>query len=272
MLEDKAKKAIPVVEGDYQKDGIWYCGKCNTPKQKIVKLLGEIRKPMCLCKCKSDFLKQEQEKERQIEIQNQLRLSKIDALYSNYTFASDNKPNSQESIMSKNYLSNFEHFRKSGQGLLFWGKCGRGKTFYACSIANALKEKGYRITVKTLVNILYELEGTFNKQGYINDISQCDLVVIDDFSLERQTPYVLDMIYAVITGCYNLVTPVLITTNLTLDDLKNPQDENNYRITERILAMCVPIQCAGENQRRLTVKEKYAEAINILKGKDNAKP
>lgn len=39
------------------------------------------------------------------------------------------------------YVEYFTEFQKNGQGLLFWGNVGTGKTFLAGCIANALMEK-----------------------------------------------------------------------------------------------------------------------------------
>ena len=35
-LEARANEAIKTEEGDYIKDGLLHCGKCNTPKQHRV--------------------------------------------------------------------------------------------------------------------------------------------------------------------------------------------------------------------------------------------
>ena len=32
-IEANANNNILINEFDYQKDGLWYCGKCDTPKQ-----------------------------------------------------------------------------------------------------------------------------------------------------------------------------------------------------------------------------------------------
>ena len=42
-------------EGDYiGEDGIWYCGKCHTPMQTRVIMLGEERTPFVPCRCRQE--------------------------------------------------------------------------------------------------------------------------------------------------------------------------------------------------------------------------
>ena len=50
----KAEKMIAAEEpapGDYEKDGLLYCGKCNTPKEFRGSFLGMVKVVPCLCRC-----------------------------------------------------------------------------------------------------------------------------------------------------------------------------------------------------------------------------
>ena len=51
--------------GDYEKDGLLYCGKCNTAKQVSVMILGRETKPFCMCKCEEEAYKKQQENIRE---------------------------------------------------------------------------------------------------------------------------------------------------------------------------------------------------------------
>ena len=56
--------------------------------------------------------------------------------------------------------------------------------------------------------------------------------------------------------------PLIVTTNLTLDSLQNPQDTAHARIYDRLLEMCAPILFTGESFRKQTATEK----LDRLKG------
>ncbi len=47
-------------EGDYEQDGLLYCGKCHTRKQTVVELLGRKRIVGVMCACRTAAYEQEQ--------------------------------------------------------------------------------------------------------------------------------------------------------------------------------------------------------------------
>ncbi len=55
--------------------------------------------------------------------------------------------------------------------------------------------------------------------------------------------------FAVIDARYRSRKPLIVTTNLTLDALKHPDDLAHARIYDRILEICAPILFGGENLR-----------------------
>ena len=58
--------------------------------------------------------------------------------------------------------------------------------------------------------------------------------------MERGTEYGLEQVFNVIDSRYRSGKPLIVTTNLTLDDLHNPEDTAHSRIYDRLLSMCVP--------------------------------
>ena len=48
------------------------------------------------------------------------------------------------------------------------------------------------------------------------------LLILDDFGMERGTEYGLEQVYSVIDSRYRSGKPLIVTTNLTLDDLPEP--------------------------------------------------
>ena len=51
-------------EGEYLGEaGLIYCGKCRTPRQKQINVLGKTMEPRCMCACQTaDFERREQER------------------------------------------------------------------------------------------------------------------------------------------------------------------------------------------------------------------
>ena len=268
-IEARAAEAIRAEEGDYiGDDGLLYCHKCNTKKQTEVNILGTIRRPMCMCKCAAAKRAAEEEEYKRREFEKRVtemrRIGFPEAEMRNWTFANDDLANDKITKAAQRYAENFSELRKSGKGLLLYGNTGTGKTYAACEIANALIDKGYPVLVTNFARILNTLQGTFEKQEYIDSFNRFELLVIDDLGVERDTAYAKEQVFNIIDSRYRSGKPMLITTNLTMEKIKNPEDIENRRIYDRILERCFPIEVGGGSRRRKAVREDYNEMKNIL--------
>ena len=268
-LEALASTSIKAEEGDYiGEDGLIYCHKCHTRKQTEVNILGTIRRPMCLCKCEAERLAAEEEERQRIKFEQRVkelrRMGFPEANMQNWTFANDDMANEQITKAAQKYVENFGELRKTGKGLLFYGNTGTGKTYAACEIANALVDKGYPVIVTNFARILNTLQGTFDKQEYIDGFNSFQLLVIDDLGIERDTAFAKEQVFNIIDSRYRSGLPMIITTNLTMEKIKNPEDIENRRIYDRILERCFPIEVGGSSRRRKAVREDYESMKNLL--------
>ena len=64
---------------------------------------------------------------------------------------------------------------------------------------------------------------------------------------------------------YRSRKPLIIITNLTLDEIRHPQDTAHARIYDRLLEMCVPVSCIGVSFLKETAQEKL-ERMKLLIG------
>jgi DNA replication protein DnaC len=268
-LEARAAQSIKAEEGDYiGEDGLLYCHKCNTRKQTEVNILGTIRRPMCMCKCQAARRAAEEEEyeRRKFEerVKEMRRIGFPEAEMRNWTFANDDLTNEQITKAAQRYVDNFSELRKAGKGLLLYGNTGTGKTYTACEIANALIDKGYPVLVTNFARILNTLQGTFEKQEYIDSFNNFQLLVIDDLGIERDTAYAKEQVFNIIDSRYRSGLPMIITTNLTMEKIKNPEDIENRRIYDRILERCFPIEVGGSSRRRKAVRDDYETMKNLL--------
>lgn len=134
--------------------------------------------------------------------------------------------------VSKNFTKNFN---SDYQNLVFYGNVGTGKTFLSCCIAKELMENGFSVTYYSadkLFKNLVDLRFGDTKDEYfsfIEDISQCDLLIIDDLGTEAITERVKADLFSCLNNRDLLKKATLISTNLTLDEL-------NRRYSERIFS------------------------------------
>ena len=191
-IERAAAERIKAVEGDYYEDGLLMCGKCHTKKQTRVTILGVERTPFCICKCEVERRDREEAERKRIEFEQTVKkLRKAgfpESDMEHWTFA--NADGSNERIMNaaKNYVANFNEFRKSGKGLLLFGTVGTGKTYAAACIANALIDKGYPVLMTNFARIANTVSGMWEgKQEYYDSLNRFPLLILDDLATERKT-------------------------------------------------------------------------------------
>ena len=172
----------------------------------------------------------------------------------------------------RKYVQHWSQMRENNLGLLLWGQPGNGKTFAAACIANALIENSdpFPPTVKmttfgTILNGLLSLS-VADKAYYLNLFLNADLLILDDFGMERQTDYAREQVFNIIDGRYLTKRPLIITTNLSLQEMKTTTDLSQKRIYDRVLGMCVPVFFSGESQRPGRAKAKL-EAFRAITGK-----
>ena len=58
--------------------------------------------------------------------------------------------------------------------------------------------------------------------------------------------------------------PLIVTTNLTSDEIRRPQDTAHARIYDRLLEMCVPISCIGVSFRKEIAQEKLERLKELI--------
>ena len=255
-------------EGDYTgEDGLLYCGSCRTPKQfRMDKPPMEDRLLPRRCQCEqAQYDKEEAERKRRKHLQAVEELKRrgfTDSKMREWTFANDNGKCPQMEL-AHFYAEHWETMREENIGYLLWGKVGTGKSYFAGCIANALMEQEVPVRMTNFALILNDLAAGFEgRNEYIERLCRFSLLIIDDFGMERGTEYGLEQVYNVIDSRYRSGKPLIVTTNLTLDSLQNPQDTAHARIYDRLLEMCAPILFTGENFRKQTATEK----LDRLKG------
>ena len=68
--------------------------------------------------------------------------------------------------------------------------------------------------------ILNELNNSFSGRNEVVDkLCRYPLLIIDDFGMERGTEYALEQIYNIVDSRYRSRKPLIVTTNLTLDEI-----------------------------------------------------
>ena len=250
-------------------DGLLYCGKCHTPKQFRMDMPPlEGRLLPCPCRCEQERIDREateQETRHHIQsVENLKRRGFIDPAMCMWTFDNDNGKCPQMKH-AHFYVEHWDTMLAENIGYLLWGSVGTGKSYFAGCIANALMEKEIAVRMTNFALILNDLTASFEgRNEYISQLCRAPLLIIDDFGMERGTEYGLEQVYNVVDSRYRSRKPLIVTTNIPLQDLQHPQDTAHARIYDRLLEMCAPIRFSGENFRKATAQEKLARLKNLM--------
>lgn len=268
-------KEQPLKENEYinKTDGFIYCSKCNTPKQMKIEILSKQLTVPVMCRCRSIEYKKEQEESKKRECMEYIARPRSSGLHDkalrDYTFEND-KGYNPEMEKAHKYVEQWDKMKAMSTGLLLWGGTGTGKTFFAGCVANALIDTGVPVLMTNFARILNSLTNMFSedRNGFIDSLNKYELLIIDDLGMERQSEFALEQVYNVIDSRYRSKRPLIVTTNLTLDELKNPADISRKRIYDRVLERCVPLKINNRNIRTMNAAMNFSAAKELLVGGD----
>lgn len=257
-------------------DGLLHCSVCGRAKQVVVHiqiagLVDEKKTVRCRCDCLTpDEIRareiaeydaaQERERRRRecfavVDLSGKKGVSKM----AGWTFAKDDRQRPDLSDNMQAYADQFQKYRKESHGLVLYGNVGTGKSYMAASIANAVIDQGYTARMVSFGQIGNEMQQTWEKQEYIDNLCKHDLLIIDDLGTERKSEYMQEIVYNVIDTRYRAGGPLIITTNLTADELSKPGEIGYARIYDRILERCLAVKVDGNSRRRQATAQVWAQ-------------
>lgn len=262
MIEDVEYSYDP--EKEYIKDGHAFCKVCHERKDgKVMEFFDNKMIFKISCKCDRNREAKEKERQKQLEIERLKSICFTSIIQWAYTFENYQRKENQSLIIAKNFVKDYEEMKKENIGLLFYGSVGSGKTYIACSIANALIEQyQVRVKIRNFAQIINELQkGGFDldKNAYIESLVNTSVLILDDLGIERDTSYAKEQVYNIVNNRYLKQKLTIFTTNLSYDTILNCTESVEYqRIYSRIIEMCIPVMVVGEDFRKVIQKDKLA--------------
>lgn len=179
----------------------------------------------------------------------------IPALYKTMTFANyeETKENKAALVYAKQMVTE----ENPTKGLFLTGPTGIGKTHLAVAILQAWLEKGRSgafCTVPVLMERLRDCMATNERKSvYLDRLAQVDLLVLDDFGAEHDTDWVREQLLLIINTRYMEGRPMVITSNLMMEDFEASGDIASQRICSRIAGSCEAFVLVGKDKRMETL-------------------
>lgn len=247
-----------------------YCGKEYKLNENIPEFLPDTFKekikyiPSCKCheiKMQEEYTEREKKLEKE-RLQNKIKKYKDISVIDRKLLNADFKTAEQDKHIKlcEKYAEKFVKVGTAPQGLLLHGSVGTGKTFASACISNYLMENGKTVLVMNLGLYLIKLKKEWDEaeSNVLEYVKHCDLLVIDDFGVEKVTEFVLDKAFALIDTRYRAEKPLIITTNLSLKEIT---DKFGSRIADRLQEMCYPLRVEGQSKRTNRKKDEFLEFI-----------
>lgn len=229
-------------KGDFVKDGLLYCGKCNSRKQTIIEVGGKRRKVNCMCQCENEAWEKMQDARRTEQEQAAARRNKPKCTREiKRTLADDDGRNGQASEMARSYCADFIRRFDDGFGICFYGEVRRGKTFIAECIANEIIAKGYKVYMVSAPEIAASASFRENVEN-VEKLKACDLLIIDDLGVERKTEYIQEIMFAIIDYRNACRLPTIVTTNDDVEKKMQNGDMMDKRIYGRLKERSISVR------------------------------
>jgi DNA replication protein DnaC len=277
-LDKLAMEANPKKEGDwYNGEGILHCGKCNQPMEHITRyenikptgtenmdyehlqIVEQTRKMLAgrkhriPCRCREDErIAYEKSQRKQVITENRRYcFGKTPALF-DFTFELDDNAQSNASQVSRRYANDFAKYREKGWGLIFVGEVGHGKTYYACAIANQLLWQGYKVKYTNINDIVaLTSKGCIPLSCVIDGLCENDLIIIDDLGAEESSDRMQAKTFQIINTLSERQKPLIRTSNISANELRNAPTTEAQRIYSRILdkSTLLTVSCEKGDRR-----------------------
>ena len=204
---------------------------------------------------------------RRLVIRTLRERSGLGARYANLTLDDFKPTESQRAAFeaARQFCADFAARKNRGEGLLFAGNCGSGKTMLAAAMAGEIIEKseldetrvGFaamlgadqwntsEVIVKfaNVVDLLERLRCSFDKndseKGSAREIlagyERAPLLILDDLGAEKPSGWSGERLYELINYRYSELLPTIFTTNCRADEIQTRLGE---RLFDRIRSTC----------------------------------
>ena len=248
---------------DYEKDGLMYCGKCNTPKQVYIE---QFKRAMPTpCKCRKEEMQKEKELQERIQKQTRIKelrnASLLGERYKDASFENTETSHSAEFRAvydrCKRYCEIAEDVLINGIGIYLFGTNGTGKSRLTACMGNELMDNGYTVLYTNFTEIARKM---LKGDEFIKQLASIEFLFIDDFGTEKvakgdEDMWLQEKVFEVINKRYIDRKPIIFTANYSLKELIEDRGMAK-RSVDRIMEMCEMMKLNGDSYRKTVMKQR----------------
>jgi DNA replication protein DnaC len=153
-------------------------------------------------------------------------------------------------LKARNFVSDF---KRKKDNLLIFGATGVGKTYLTNCIAKEIMDAGNSVIYVSAIRLfeiladdMFSKKDTNENEKISKDFLDCDLLIIDDLGTELVNSFTSSAFFNCINERYLRNKSVVISTNLSLGELKNTYSE---RVFSRITSNYILLKIFGKDLR-----------------------
>lgn len=155
------------------------------------------------------------------------------------TFKATTQPAKHNLTVCQQYVNTWEDRKNAGEGLIFCGIPGTGKTHLAVSIAREIAEDLQEsVFITTAARIIRAFRRAWSGKSEFSELDvlakYCDpdLLIIDEIGVQYGTDSERNILFEVINDRYEYLLPTILVSNLPLNELEEMLGE---RVVDRLL-------------------------------------
>lgn len=148
------------------------------------------------------------------------------------------------------------------QSSYLWGLVGSGKTIHSIFMMLSYLRNEYvlkyhkKVLFITVPELLFEFKSSYSnhnkkdqptEEEILEKYSKVDLLVLDDFGIERINDWSFQLLYILINRRYENLKKIIFTSNFNLEQLSEKLGDD--RIPSRIQQLCEIIEFKGKDYR-----------------------
>ena len=143
--------------------------------------------------------------------------------------------------------------KTASSGILFFGPVGSGKSFLSIATAKELLNRGFSVLYFSAIELFERLsDATFRTDrdspntDLKNDLTACDLLIIDDLGTELTNQFVSSRFFHLINERHLHGHKTLISTNLDFEELRSRYSDRTF---SRLLSLYTVCELTGGDVR-----------------------
>ena len=150
------------------------------------------------------------------------------------------------------YLKDWPQHKTRGEGLIFLGRPGTGKTHLACAIGMELCNRGEYVLYQKTADIMRRIKDTYSRNsketetGIYRQLLDYDLLIIDEVGRQVGSEAEKLMLFEIINGRYEHCKPIVLISNGTFAELREYITEAGF---DRLKEIGKSVIFSGESMR-----------------------